>query len=130
MTPFPHSIAPTASLEEAQAMMRLHRIRHLPVCVDHGVIGILSERDTRVALGVDALGEPISVGQVCTRTPYLVPLDAALDAVADDMAARQIGSALVMRGDKLAGILTTTDVCRLLGRLLREHYDSDDDDAA
>lgn len=128
MTPFPYSVEPGATLEQAQEMMRVHDIHHLPVCENHAVIGILSERDTRVALSVDA--EPPTVGEVCKREPYSVQLDAPLDEVADYMADNHIGSALVMRGDKLAGILTITDVCRLLARVLRKYYVGDDDDVA
>ncbi|MCA9685031.1 MAG: CBS domain-containing protein [Myxococcales bacterium] len=127
MTPFPHAISPQASIAEAQEMMQAHGIRHLPVCEQHTVIGILSERDTRVALRVDSQGRSLTVGEVCTQSPYIVGLDTPLDEVAAEMAARQIGSALVMRGDKLAGILTTTDVCRLLAQTLRECFENEDD---
>ncbi|NVB40041.1 CBS domain-containing protein [Pseudenhygromyxa sp. WMMC2535] len=130
MTAFPFSIAPGEDLARAQEMMREHGIRHLPVCEQHNVIGILSERDTRVALRVDAQGVPLTVGDVCTRQPFIVGLETPLDEVAEEMARRQIGSALVMRGDKLAGILTTTDVCRLLAETLRDCFDSEDDDVA
>jgi acetoin utilization protein AcuB len=127
MTPFPYSIAPTASLEDAQAMMRDHDIRHLPVCDNnHAVIGILSEREMRVAL---ALREEASltVAEVCTKEPLLVDLEQPLDVVASEMAQKRVGWAIVMRGDKLSGILTTTDVCRLLAEILRELGGDKDD---
>jgi CBS domain-containing protein len=140
MTPFPYSIASTASLEDARAMMSEHDIRHLPVCEGHRVIGILSERDTEVAnraadraLGsADATtGARVSVGEVCLGDPLLVDLELRLDSVAAEMASRRVGSAIVMRGDKLAGILTTTDVCRLLAATLRDaDADGDGDDVA
>lgn len=124
MTPFPHSVAPSATLEDAAAMMRAHNIRHLPVCENQVVVGILAERDTQVAM------RALSVGDVCRRDPYVVSMEAAVDQVADEMADRQITAALVTRGGKLAGILTTTDVFRLLANVIREHYVGDDDDVA
>lgn len=129
MTPFPYSIAPSASLEDAIAMMTAHDIRHLPVCENGAVIGMLSERDARVALAVRRGNGELTVGEVCNE-PYLVDLDRRLDEAAAEMAQRRIGLAIVMRGDKLAGILTTTDVCRLLATTLREAYGDEDDDVA
>ncbi|PRQ02908.1 inosine 5'-monophosphate dehydrogenase [Enhygromyxa salina] len=129
MTAFPYSIAPTASLEDAEAMMREHDIRHLPVCDNHLVVGILSEREMRVALSLREQGT-LTVAEVCTKQPLLVDLEQPLDAVATEMAARRVGSAIVLRGDKLSGILTTTDVCRLLAELLRDDATDEDDDVA
>ena len=129
MTPFPYSIAPTASLEQALAMMAEHDIRHLPVYESPNVVGILSERDTRVALAVRPNDAQLVVRDVCIE-PYVVDLEQRLDEVAAELAARRIGLAIVTRGDKLAGILTTTDVCRLLAATLREAYGDEDDDVA
>lgn len=130
MTPFPYSIAPSANLEQAAAMMEEHDVRHLPVCdANHQVVGILSQRELRVGLaGGD--GNARGVLEVCTKDPLLVDLDRPLDSVTEEMAEMRIGSAIVMRGDKLAGILTTTDVCRLLTELLRKHGGVEDDDVA
>lgn len=143
MTPFPFSIAPGATLEQAKVMMQEHDIRHLPVCDNHIVVGVLSERELRVALSLEAelravAGAANEVGELpartvieaCTKNPLLVELDEYLDVVAAEMAGRRIGSAIVMRGDKLAGILTTTDVCRLLAELLRELSGGSDDEVA
>jgi CBS domain-containing protein len=129
MTPFPYSIAPSASIEDALAMMSAHDIRHLPVCESHAVIGTLSERDARVALAVRKGDSTLTVGEICNE-PYLVDLDRRLDEVAAELAERRIGLAIVMRGDKLAGVLTTTDICRLLATTLREAYGDEDDDVA
>jgi len=107
-------------------MMERHDIRHLPVCDNHVVVGILSQREMRVGL---TLGEGSShtVMEICTPDPLLIDLERPLDAVSAEMAERRIGCAIVMRGDKLAGILTTTDVCRLLTRVLRGNPPGDDD---
>ena len=129
MTPFPYSIAPTASLEQARAMMDQHDIRHLPVCEDHTVVGVLSDRELRVGL---ALSDRVAltVAELCLNEPLLVDLEQSLDVVAALMAKRRVGSAIVMRGGKLSGILTTTDVCRLLEKLLLELGTEEDDDVA
>lgn len=129
MTPFPYSITPSATLDVAMTMMGQHDIRHLPVCENHSVVGMLSERDARVARALRP-EHPLTVADVCTNDPLLFDLERRLDEVAAEMAARRIGLAIVMRGDKLAGILTTTDICRLLATTLREAYGTDDDEVA
>ena len=125
MTPFPYSIAASASLTEAEAMMRHHGIRHLPVCEGHTLIGILAEHDLRVRHRDMAV-----VVDVCVRDPYVVELDTPLDVVADEMARRLAAAVLVVRTEKLVGILTVTDVCRLLAEFLREGSDVGDDEVA
>jgi acetoin utilization protein AcuB len=123
MTPFPYSIEAAQRVGSARAMMAEHGIRHLPVTQDRELIGVLSERDLRVA---DRLAEswPDSpeptVGTVCSRPPYVVEMSTALNEVVLQMAERGVGSAVVVRQGKLAGILTTTDVCRCLAELILE----------
>lgn len=123
MTPFPYSIEGHESIARAEAMMDEHAIRHLPVTEDRELVGVLSDRDIRVARRVGAgaaNGAELSVAAVCSRPPYVVEMSSALDEVVLEMAERGIGSAVVVRQGKLAGILTTTDVCRVLSRVLRE----------
>lgn len=123
MTPFPYSVAANETVEVARAMMEEHDIHHLPVLRDGALAGVVSARD--IALCFDVLGAanttfPMLVWGICARDPYVVELDTPLDEVADEMANRRIGSALVTRHGKLAGILTVTDACRALAVLLRE----------
>jgi CBS domain-containing protein len=129
MTPFPYSIAPSASLHDAKRMMDTHDVRHLPICDDQTVIGMLSDRELRIGL---ALSDKVAltVAEICLHEPLLVDLEERLDTVAALMAERRVGSVIVTRADKLSGVLTTTDVCRLLAELLRELGSEQDDDVA
>ncbi|MCA9715297.1 MAG: CBS domain-containing protein [Myxococcales bacterium] len=119
MTPFPYSIAAARGLDEAEAMMDEHDIRHLPVTRADALHGLLYRAELRVATELGADGRAITVGDVCTRDPLIVDLNTPLADVADIMVERRVSAALVTRADKLVGILTSTDVCRLLGELLR-----------
>lgn len=135
MTPFPHSIELSATVGDAAQMMVEHEIHHLPVTRDSKLVGIVSERDVRLATGMSTSGESsVPLETVCQMDPYVVDLDERLDNVVMEMERRGIGSALVTRKEVLAGILTTRDVCRLLGETLRKLYgpaaDPDGDDAA
>jgi CBS domain-containing protein len=99
-----------------------HRIRHLPV-QDQGVlVGILTDRDLKRALDPDVGLPPkqeLFVTDVFEPNAYVVDGGEPLDTVLEHMAAHHIGSALVTKGQKLAGILTATDACRLLCEHLR-----------
>jgi CBS domain-containing protein len=64
------------------------------------------------------------------RDAYIVDLETPLDEVLDHMAANQIGSAIVTRQGKLAGVFTTTDACRSFAEFLREQSRHPGGDAA
>jgi CBS domain-containing protein len=119
MTPFPFSIGTSATLREARAMMVEHDIHHLPVTDAESIVGVISDGDLFLA---GALGQgrsdDLRVDVVYSRAPYVVDIHASLAEVARTMADRRIGSALVTRHGKLAGILTHTDVARTLADLL------------
>ena len=116
MTPQPHAIRAGAPLEEARALMEDRAIRHLPVMNQGGVVvGILSERDLALVMGIEGLNPArLVVMDVCHPHPYVVDPDMPLPVVAKEMAARHIGSAIIMRGEQLLGIFTTVDACRVL----------------
>ena len=114
MTPFPYSIAIGASVEEAKKLMKKHHIRHLPVTKKEQVIGILSERDiylTKAIIAQFADDVDIKVSEAFVPKPYKVELDEPLEVVLREMAERHIGSAIVTKKGKLAGIFTSTDAC-------------------
>ena len=123
MTPFPYSIDADADISEALQMMAEHEIHHLPVMDGGKLVGLLWDRDVRVVRALESRlpREGVAVGTVCNREPYVAEIGDRLDHVADEIARLRVAAAIVMRGDKLAGILTTTDVCRLLARTLRDH---------
>ena len=127
MTPFPHWVEAEESIDHAKAMMREHGVRHLPVQHAGELVGVVSERDIERAqlLGIGLRGGELSVRQVCAPDPYIVPFDAPLGEVLEQMAARAIGSAVVTHHDKLAGIFTTVDACRAFARSLVLTADDD-----
>jgi acetoin utilization protein AcuB len=131
MTPFPYSIDAGASLPEAQATMAEHDVRHLPVTHGDELVGVVTDRDLKnfldPTLGIPQLRR---VREIMVSDAYIVDLPEPLDNVLLAMARRRIGCALVVRGERLAGIFTTTDATRLLGELYRRLRPPRDDDAA
>jgi len=128
MTAFPYSIKAEASIEEAVDMMKDHGINHLPVMRGDDLIGLLWHRDVRMARRLSPDNDALTVETLCSPETYIVELTERLDLVVLEMANRRSGAAMVTRHGRLAGILTTTDVCRLMGETLRDGAAPPDDD--
>ncbi len=129
MTPFPYSIELDSALADARQMMAEHRIRHLPVTQGRRLVGVVSERDVQRALD-SAPGGDARVRDAYRSDVYAVQLGERLDAVLLRMAARHLGSAVVLKGDRIAGIFTTTDACRCFAEFLRAQLPGGGDEAA
>ncbi len=133
MTPFPYTVDIGAPIAEVREFMREKQIRHLPVTEEGQLAGIVTDRDIKLILGPDFEYPPereLTARDVYQPEVYVVDIDTRLDAVLIEMAERRIGSALVTRQGRIAGVLTVTDVCRAFGEHLKEMYPGGDDEAA
>lgn len=131
MTPFPYAIALDAPLEEAQKLMEEHGIHHLPVTENHDVVGIITQRDIVSALArrkARGRSTKLAVSDIYVPEVYLVDLNEPMRNVLLEMADRHIGSAVVTRHGKLAGVFTTMDVCRCFAEFLDEAFPDPGDD--
>lgn len=125
MTPLPHTIEASYSIHQAKAVMDAEGIRHLPVTSEGRLVGMLSERDLKLAFAVSAtsdLGEGLNVGDVCNLEAYVVEYNTPLDHVLTHLAAERLSSALVTRNGKLVGIITNTDIYRSYSEHLKITY--------
>ena len=125
MTPFPETVSASASLEEAKQLMYAKNIRHLPVTEDDRLVGVLSDRDVKLAIAVHrrkSADIDLTVADACHFEAYTVDHDERANEVVEHMAKNRIGSALVTRNGKLVGIFTTTDVCRLCAEVLHRAF--------
>lgn len=113
------------SLHIADDVMVLGRIRHMPVVdADGGLEGILSQRDLFKGALARALGygehaqqklyDILRVKDVMTVEVMTVPPDAPLVEAARMMTDRKIGCVVVVEKGRVAGILTETDIVRLV----------------
>ena len=125
MTPFPYSIAEGAPLSEARQFMAKQKIRHLPVTRGAELLGVVTDRDIKLILGPDFAypeeGE-LKVEDTMIRPAYVVDLETPADSVLHHMASHHVGSALVTRKGRLAGIFTVTDACRGFCEYLRRQF--------
>jgi len=119
MTTTPHSVGFDQTLRTASELMKTHGIRHLPVMKAGQLVGILSDRDLKLALslrGVDA--EVTTVDEIASDDVVLVKPEAKLDEVSRTMAEKRIGSVLIVDNHHLVGIFTATDALKALNELL------------
>lgn len=119
MTKAPHSIGRDQPLSRAHAMMREHHVRHLPVLHGGHLVGMITERDLGLVESLkDVDPSKVSVEEGMSSVVYAVSPATPLANVVRDMANHKYGSAVVMEKDKVVGIFTTVDLCRVLLRFL------------
>ncbi len=118
MTSVPCTIASSASLNQAHKIMRERQIRHLPVMRDDQLVGLLSVHDLHLVetfKGVDP--SEVSVEDAMSEELFFASSTDGIDLVAATMAARKLGSALVVDDGELVGIFTTIDALRELAAM-------------
>jgi CBS domain-containing protein len=112
-------------LAVADALMRQERIRHLPVLDADGLVcAVVSQRDLfrgalLRALGYGGRAEDRVLGQVVVKEAmsaelYTTTPDTPVGEAARLMIERKIGCLPVVDGEKLVGIVTETDLVRLV----------------
>ena len=120
MTPTPISVSPNTPVDEARTLMQQHRIRHLPV-LDHGnLVGIVSDRDIRLALPSPAtslsvyeigyLLTRLTVAEIMTRDPLTITPERPITEAIKRMLAHKVGALPVVAAGQLVGIVTRTNL--------------------
>lgn len=122
MNPRPLTVGPEATLADAKAMMEKYWIRHLLVVEDDALVGMFTDRDLRgaslpanadfSAAARAAQLERVAVRTVMTKGLRTVRSDTTLVEVARLMLEHRFGALPVVDGDRLAGIITETDILR------------------
>jgi len=127
MTPDVLTITPETTLPAAHRLMTENGIRRLPVIDKDRLIGIVTRGDVRGAepstassLSIWELNYLIShlkIDQIMTPHPVTTSADATIGEAAQLMLEKKIsGLPVVDGGGKLAGIITESDIFRLVVR--------------
>jgi acetoin utilization protein AcuB len=122
MTADPVTVTGSGTVAEAAAMMRQRGIRHLPVVEGDRLVGIVAHGDVEIPIGLDReaadglLARPVA--EVMTGDPVVIELEEPVEVAARLMHDHRIGSLPVLDGDRLAGILTASDLFEVLLVLL------------
>lgn len=118
------TITPQTTLPEAQRIMLEHKIRRLPVVKSDQLVGIVTLGDIREASPSDATTlsiyemnyfmDRLTAKDFMTSNPITITPDATIAETARLMVEHKIGGLPVMDNGKLVGIITETDLCRVL----------------
>ena len=110
------------TLDLAEDIMTMGRIRHLPVLHEGELVGIISQRDMFRSAAVTALGfaedtqkalvKTIRIKEIMTEQVFTISADATVKQAARMMFDKKIGGLPVVEGKKLIGIITETDILR------------------
>lgn len=116
------TLSPGERLDLAEDVMKLGRVRHLPVLDGDRLVGIVSNRDLLAASLSTALDfesgqrrtflRSIDVGEVMTRDPYTLPPTATVSEAVDLIVRHKIGCVPIVEGEVFRGIVTETDLLR------------------
>ncbi len=129
------TVRPTATLLEAQALMEEHKIRRLPVVsVEGELVGIISRSDVRegvaVARGLNPYDLKVSeveetpVELFMTSEPMTVESQEPVGLAAELMLKRRVGALPVLENGVLVGIITESDIFRMVAEMWREEQQS------
>jgi acetoin utilization protein AcuB len=131
----PWTISKDRNLRETREAMLAHRVRRLPVLDGDVLVGIVTKEDV-LAAGpsmVDFVSrdefrdrlEGTYVESIMTEDPYTVNEDEPIEKAAKIMHEKKIGGLPVLRGTKLVGIITETDIFRAFVQLMGIAVDSE-----
>jgi acetoin utilization protein AcuB len=115
-------------------LFHYEKIRHVPVLDGQKIVGMVSDRDLYKALGPRSHRRTVNTSQDGTAL-YVIPKkvrhimrrgvitvepETDLGEAANLMAGRKVGALPVVRGNKLVGIVTATDLLRAFAKLVAD----------
>ena len=101
--------------EDAFHRMRVNNIHHLMVVHDNDVVGVLSERDLGGKKGFDLCQGKV-VGDFVSKDIVTASPDDSIQDAATLLQGYNIGCLPVVENGKLVGIVTISDVLRLVSQ--------------
>jgi acetoin utilization protein AcuB len=120
MTIDPDTVTPNTSLRGVVTLMNKNGDRQLPVVEDGKLVGIITDRDVRLAVNSPlltdeplerlALLEAYKAESCMTRNPKTVSPDTPIHTVAQILSAYKYGALPVVDNDELVGIISVTDL--------------------
>lgn len=119
MTADPKTITPETTLRNIIGTMKQNSFRQLPVVVGERLVGIVTDRDVRLAVNspmivherdqdMEILDE-VTAESVMTLNPITVTVDTPATRAAEMLAVYKFGGLPVVVGERLVGIITVTD---------------------
>ena len=124
----PIIIPPEMSIHDALALFKKERIRRAPVIKGGKLVGIVSDKDllnaspspatTLSVWEMNYLLSKLTVSEVMTKQVTTVAEDTPIEEAARIMADNKIGGLPVVKGSRVVGIITETDLFKLFIELM------------
>jgi len=122
------AVSPDDPINEVLAMFRNEHIRRAPVMKEGKLVGIVSERDllnaspssatTLSVWELNYLISKVTIKNVMTKKVITVDADTPIEEAAKIMADKKIGGLPVVSAGKVVGIITETDLFKILLELM------------
>ena len=120
MTAAPEVVSPDADMHTVLEQMNRSGLRHLPVVLDDDLVGIITDRDVRLAVNSpvvssdasacrEAVLDDIRVGECMTPEPQCVSPAAPAHEVADLLSLNKFGAMPVVDEGVLVGVISYVD---------------------
>lgn len=124
MTPDPVSVTPDTTLPDAHDLMTQHTIRRLLVIEDGRLVGIVTRGDIRGAepseatslsiFEINYLLARLPVSKIMSKDVVSVGPDDPVAKAASVMQENKVSGLPVVDGDKVVGIITESDIFRMI----------------
>jgi CBS domain-containing protein len=110
------TVQPAMRFDEARELMRALRLHQLIVKDGGHVVGVLSASDAARTAQPEGSGTDLRVGDVMSINVVSIDQNETVRRAASLMQGRNIGCLAVTRSGKLVGIVTVSDLLRLLAK--------------
>ena len=111
MTKDPVFLTPNEDVKDAFNLLLENRIRQAPVLEEGELVGIVTDRDLRMAIIQNLKMNKLTVGVVMTKDPVTVTEDAKIVDAGKLISVGKFNAIPVIEeSGKLKGIITTTDI--------------------
>ncbi len=125
----PITATPETTHRRAAELLREHNIHHLPVVDKQGaLVGLISQQDLLAAqpsaattlsiYEIHSLLSKLEIRQIMRRPVFTTTPDCPIEDAAQQMDIQDVGCLPVMQDDRLVGIITDSDIFRILAALM------------
>ena len=124
----PITIGPEMSIHDALALFKKERIRRAPIIKGGKLVGIVSEKDllnaspspatTLSVWEMNYLLSKLTISEVMTKDVITVSEDTPIEEAARIMADNKIGGLPVVKGARVVGIITETNLFKMFLELM------------
>jgi CBS domain-containing protein len=109
------SVKKDMTIKEIIKLMDQHNIGAIPVCEDGKPTGIITERDIlRRVLAKELNIDQMKATDIMTKNPVTIPYNSTILEVTRLMSENNFRRLLVVKNDKLIGIVTAKDVIEVM----------------